>query len=55
LHHHFQLQGWTEDKIVVRFWIAGALCAVLGLVGLKFNSESPPADPQLTSVQRLTR
>jgi phospho-N-acetylmuramoyl-pentapeptide-transferase len=28
LHHHFQLQGWPEDKIVVRFWIAAALCAM---------------------------
>lgn len=31
LHHHFELLGWPETKIVVRFWIAGALCAVLGL------------------------
>ncbi len=23
VHHHFQLKGWAEDKIVVRFWIAG--------------------------------
>ena len=27
LHHHFQFQGWAENKIVVRFWIAAALCA----------------------------
>ena len=26
LHHHFQLLGWAENKIVVRFWIASALC-----------------------------
>ena len=31
LHHHFQLLGWPESKIVVRFWIASVLCAVLGL------------------------
>jgi phospho-N-acetylmuramoyl-pentapeptide-transferase len=55
VHHHFQLQGWPEDKIVVRFWIAGALCAVLGLVALKLHSADPPSAPQLTSVQRLTR
>ncbi len=55
VHHHFQLLGWPEDKIVVRFWIAGALCAVLGLVGLKLHSADPPSAPQLTNVQRLTR
>ena len=33
LHHHFQLKGWPEDKIVVRFWIAATLCAVSGLAG----------------------
>jgi phospho-N-acetylmuramoyl-pentapeptide-transferase len=31
LHHHFQMRGWPEDKIVVRFWIASVLCAVAGL------------------------
>ncbi|MEX2114487.1 MAG: phospho-N-acetylmuramoyl-pentapeptide-transferase [Pirellulales bacterium] len=55
VHHHFQLQGWPEDKIVVRFWIAGALCAVVGLIGLKLAAGDPPSAPQLTNVQRLTR
>ena len=27
LHHHFQLRGWAENKIVVRFWIASASSA----------------------------
>ncbi|MGA2031086.1 MAG: phospho-N-acetylmuramoyl-pentapeptide-transferase [Thermoguttaceae bacterium] len=35
LHHHFQFQGWPENKIVVRFWIAAALCALLGMASLK--------------------
>ena len=34
LHHHFQMRGWAEDKIVVRFWIAAGLCAVAGLATL---------------------
>jgi phospho-N-acetylmuramoyl-pentapeptide-transferase len=34
LHHHFQLRGWAEDKIVVRFWIAAGLCAVVGVATL---------------------
>ncbi len=38
LHHHFQFRGWPEDKIVVRFWIASVLCAVLGLAALKTRS-----------------
>jgi len=35
LHHHFELSGWTESKIVVRFWIWGILFAVAGLATLK--------------------
>ncbi len=31
LHHHFQFRGVAEDKIVVRFWIAGGMCAILAL------------------------
>ena len=34
LHHHFQLLGWPEPKIVVRFWVASALCAATGVVGV---------------------
>jgi phospho-N-acetylmuramoyl-pentapeptide-transferase len=33
LHHHFELKGWAEITVVVRFWIIGALCVVSG-VGL---------------------
>lgn len=43
LHHHFQLQGLAENKIVVRFWIAAALCALLGLAGLKLGVKADPA------------
>ncbi len=39
LHHHFQLRGWAEDKIVVRFWIAAGLCAVAGLATLIPSSD----------------
>lgn len=31
LHHHFELVGWEEPKIVTRFWLAGALAALAGL------------------------
>jgi len=31
LHHHFELSGWEEPKIVTRFWVLGALAALAGL------------------------
>jgi phospho-N-acetylmuramoyl-pentapeptide-transferase len=37
LHHHFELSGWPESKVVVRFWIVGALCALLTLATLKIR------------------
>ena len=38
LHHHFQFQGWPESRIVVHFWIASALCAILALAALKLGA-----------------
>ena len=49
LHHHFQFRGWPETRIVVRFWIASALCAVLGLAILKFSAHDPQALMQSSS------
>ena len=31
LHHHFELVGWPETTVIVRFWILGGLFAALGL------------------------
>jgi phospho-N-acetylmuramoyl-pentapeptide-transferase len=31
LHHHFELLGWPETTVIVRFWILGGLFASLGL------------------------
>jgi len=31
LHHHFELGGWDEEKITLRFWIIGVLAALLGV------------------------
>ncbi|WP_304402031.1 phospho-N-acetylmuramoyl-pentapeptide-transferase [uncultured Dubosiella sp.] len=31
LHHHFEMSGWDENKVVRNFWTAGILCALLGL------------------------
>jgi phospho-N-acetylmuramoyl-pentapeptide-transferase len=35
LHHHFELSGWPEQKVVVRMWILGIVLAILGLSSLK--------------------
>lgn len=32
LHHHFELGGWGEVKVVVRFWLIGLLCGLFGLL-----------------------
>lgn len=37
LHHHFELSGWTETQVVIRFWILGILCAFLALTTLKLR------------------
>jgi len=57
LHHHFQFLGWPENKIVVRFWIASALCAVLGIAALKFNVyDGSPLEPSsITAAEGVLR
>lgn len=36
IHHHFELLGWRENKVVVRFWILSLIFAILGLATLVF-------------------
>ena len=31
IHHHFELKGWPETTVIVRFWILAGLFAALGL------------------------
>src|SRR3954449_7501944 len=31
LHHHFELSGWDEEKVTLRFWIVGVLAAMVGV------------------------
>ncbi|BBG01313.1 MULTISPECIES: phospho-N-acetylmuramoyl-pentapeptide-transferase [Pseudonocardia] len=35
-HHHFELGGWAETTVIIRFWLLGVICAALGL-GVFFN------------------
>lgn len=37
LHHHFELLGWAENKIIVRFWIISIVLALLSLTTLKIR------------------
>jgi phospho-N-acetylmuramoyl-pentapeptide-transferase len=37
LHHHFEALGWQESKIIVRFWIAGLILALMALTTLKLR------------------
>ena len=32
IHHHFELQAWSETKIILRFWIVASACAAIGFV-----------------------
>jgi len=34
IHHHFELCGWEEPKIIIRFWIAGIILAIIGIVSI---------------------
>lgn len=37
IHHHFELLGWMESKVVIRFWIIAAILGLLGLTTLKIR------------------
>jgi len=37
IHHHFHLKGWSEQQVVVRFWLISALCAAFGLATVKIR------------------
>ena len=37
LHHHFELAGWPEQKVVIRFWIVAIIFALMGLSTLKLR------------------
>ena len=37
LHHHFELKGWPETVVVIRFWIVSIVCALLALSTLKLR------------------
>ena len=37
IHHHFEQLGWSESKVVIRFWIIAIVLALAGLATLKLR------------------
>ena len=37
LHHHYELKGWAEPKVIVRFWIITVVLVLVGLSSLKIR------------------
>ena len=37
IHHHFELKGWNEEKIVVRFWIVSIILGLFAISTLKLR------------------
>ena len=37
IHHHFEIKGWAEPRVVIRFWIMSLIFALAGLATLKLR------------------
>jgi phospho-N-acetylmuramoyl-pentapeptide-transferase len=37
IHHHFELKGWPEPRVIVRFWIITVMLVLFGLATLKLR------------------
>jgi phospho-N-acetylmuramoyl-pentapeptide-transferase len=37
IHHHFELAGWSESKVVIRFWVIALIFSLLALATLKLR------------------
>jgi phospho-N-acetylmuramoyl-pentapeptide-transferase len=37
IHHHYELKGWAEPKVIVRFWIITVILVLIGLATLKLR------------------
>ena len=35
IHHHFELKGWPEPRVIVRFWVISLMLVLIGLATLK--------------------
>ena len=46
IHHHFELAGWSETKIILRFWIVAAICAAIGFTLYQASISREAAAPR---------
>jgi phospho-N-acetylmuramoyl-pentapeptide-transferase len=37
IHHHFELKGWPEPRVIVRFWIISIVLGMIALINLKLR------------------
>ena len=37
IHHHFELKGWPEPRIIVRFWILSIMLTLISFIQLKLR------------------
>ena len=37
IHHHYELKGWPEPRVIIRFWIISLMLVLMGLVTLKLR------------------
>ena len=47
IHHHFELQAWSETKIILRFWIVAAVCSAIGFTLYQQSITRAPPDTEL--------
>jgi phospho-N-acetylmuramoyl-pentapeptide-transferase len=48
IHHHFELEAWSETKIMLRFWIVAAACGAIGFTLYQSSSAVRPPKPNTT-------
>ena len=53
IHHHFELQAWSETKIILRFWIVAAVCSAIGftLYQQSHHVTAPTSVPNLRTMR----
>ena len=53
LHHHFELKGWPEPKVIVRFWIIAIILALISMSTLKVKMRRPVVEMSLANKKVL--
>jgi phospho-N-acetylmuramoyl-pentapeptide-transferase len=53
IHHHFEMEAWSETKIMLRFWIVAAACGAIGFT--LYQVSAPNQEPQKPAVAHTAR